>query len=428
MEEFDNNLPGTFSLLVKPASADCNLCCDYCFYLDRSSLYPETKVHRMSDSVLERMISSYMATRQHTYSFGWQGGEPTLMGVEFLKKVTELQKKYGRQGAIVSNGLQTNATLIDDELAAHLSKYRFLVGVSIDGPAEIHNRYRQYADGRGSHAAVLRGIECLNRHNVEFNALVLVSSANIKKAIIVYNYLRNHGINYHQYIPCVEFDNFGQPLPYSIAAKEWGDFLCEIFDEWIIKDRHKVSIRLFDAILGYMVDRRYSMCTQGGNCRQYFLVEYNGDVYPCDFFVERHTKLGNIMKNNWKEVGGSSRYRSFGNKKADWNSLCSCCDYLEFCSGDCLRHRVYRGETPNTLSWLCEGWKKFYAHNIPSFQKIALSILNERQLSLPSAQRKFYDTLPRIRIGWNDPCYCGSGRKYRLCHGAAKGKNKQVSR
>ena len=243
MKKINNNIPGTFSLLVKPASADCNLRCAYCFYLDRSALYPETKVHRMSHSVLERMISSYMSTDQTVYSFGWQGGEPALMGVEFFRDTTDLQKKYGRPGAVVSNGLQTNATLINDDFAAHLSEYRYLVGVSIDGPAEIHNRYRQYATGKASHTAVLRGIDCLNRHNVEFNALVLVSSANVKRAREVYHYLRDHGINYHQYIPCVEFDVNGQLLPYSITGREWGDFLCEIFDEWIMRDRRQVSRR-----------------------------------------------------------------------------------------------------------------------------------------------------------------------------------------
>ena len=187
MKKINNNIPGTFSLLVKPASADCNLRCAYCFYLDRSALYPETKVHRMSHSVLERMISSYMSTDQQVYSFGWQGGEPALMGVEFFRDTTDLQKKYGRPGAVVSNGLQTNATLINDDFAAHLSEYRFLVGVSIDGPAEIHNRYRQYATGKASHTAVLRGIDCLNRHNVEFNALVLVSCYTTSTVYFVFN-------------------------------------------------------------------------------------------------------------------------------------------------------------------------------------------------------------------------------------------------
>lgn len=407
----------TFSLLVKPAAADCNLHCTYCFYLDRSSLYPDTRVHRMTHKVLERMISSYMATAQPVFSFGWQGGEPLLMGAEFFRGVTSLQQKYGRPGSVVSNGLQTNATLVNDEIASHLAEYNFLVGVSIDGPAPIHDQYRLSAGGRGSHADVLRGIEALKRHKVEFNALVLVSSANVRRAQEVYDYLCGMGINFHQYIPCVEFDARGRLFPYTISGAEWGDFLCGIFAAWIQKDTRRVSVRQFDAIVGQMVDGRYSMCTQGGHCSQYFVVEHNGDLYPCDFFVETRKKLGNIMKNSWTELRNSSLYRSFGKMKAEWNSLCSACLYLEFCSGDCLKHRLYDGRAPQRLSRLCEGWKKFYRHTLPFFKKTALSLLNERQLSLPPEQRKYFKRLPGLKIGWNDPCYCGSGKKYRLCHG-----------
>jgi len=238
-----------FSLLIKPASADCNLRCEYCFYLDRSELYPETKKHRMSQEVLERMISSYMALPQQQYTFGWQGGEPTLMGVEFFREAVRLQKKHGRMGAIVANGLQTNATLIDDEFAAHLAKYNFLVGVSIDGPEELHNTYRKNAGGGGSHADVMRGVESLKRNNAEFNVLVLVNKANVRQARRVYRYLCENGIFHHQYIPCVEFDENGELLPFAINGGEWGDFLCELYDLWLPDDTRRVSIRYFDALL-----------------------------------------------------------------------------------------------------------------------------------------------------------------------------------
>ncbi|UCH24139.1 MAG: anaerobic sulfatase maturase [Deltaproteobacteria bacterium] len=411
-----------FSLLVKPASSDCNLSCDYCFYLEKHKLYPETIRHRMKDEVLEKMISSYMNTSQPVYYFAWQGGEPTLMGPEFFQKVVEFQTKYGWRGAIVSNGLQTNATRITDSLAVLLSKYKFLVGVSIDGPEEIHNRYRANNKGRGSHGDVLRGIEILKRHGVEFNALTLVSASNVDHAKTVYRYLYDLGIYHHQYIPGVEFDGTGKARPFSISGKQWGNFLCGIFDEWIPSDTRRVSVRLFDSIVGHMMDWRYRMCLQAGRCNQYFVVEYNGDIYPCDFFVGPQNKLGNILSNTWDELGSSKNYRSFGKQKADWNNLCKNCDFLRFCSGDCLKHRHYKDKNSQTLSWLCEGWRKFYRHALPSLEKIAMSLLNERQPAFPHPESYHFHSLPRLEIRRNDPCFCGSGKKLKYCHGAGKVK------
>jgi len=405
-------IPGTamkpFSLLIKPASADCNLHCSYCFYLDRGALYSESPYHRMSNEILENLISSYMATDQPQYVFGWQGGEPTLMGIDFFRRVTRLQQKYGRKGTIVANGLQTNGILVDDEFAEHLAKYNFLVGISLDGPAPVHDYYRTTRSGRGSHAEVLRAIECLERNRVEFNVLTLVSSANIKKAGEIYHYLCERGIFYHQYIPCVEFDDQARPRPYTVKGNEWGDFLCRIFDEWLRRDCRKVSVRLFDSILTLMVKGTYSLCHMGRNCCQYFVVEYNGDVYPCDFFVERLKKLGNIMNNSWEDLQKSPQYLNFGKQKSRWNSQCSRCEYLKYCQGGCLKNRLYENNNPGTLSWLCEGWKTFFQHSLPGFRKLALSIRQERQGQGVPDSRK---------IGRNAPCPCGSGKKYKRCCG-----------
>lgn len=398
MDRIQQHYAKSFSLLIKPTSADCNLSCSYCFYLKKYGIYPETKRHRMKDEVLEHTISSYMNTSQPVYYFGWQGGEPTLMGLKFFEKVVECQKKYGRRGAIVSNGLQTNATLINDSLAALLSKYKFLVGVSIDGPKEMHDQNRTNIKGHGSHADVLRGIATLKSHGVEFNALVVVNSSNVQHPKEIYRYLCDLEIYYHQYIPCVEFDNTGQPRSFTISGKQWGTFLCGIFDEWIRKDTRNVSIRLFDSILGHMMNCQYRMCFQGGRCNRYFVVEYNGDVYPCDFFVEPPNRLGNILNNTWQELSGSAKYRSFGRQKADWNSRCHRCDFLRFCSGDCLKHRFYNNKDSQTLSWLCTGWKTFYHHTLSSFEKIALSFLNVRQAAFPHQRTTLLNRLPQIEI------------------------------
>ncbi len=407
-----------FSLLIKPASADCNMNCKYCFYLGHSKLYPKTKKHRMSESVLERMIKSYIETAQPQYSFGWQGGEPTLMGVDFFRRVVHLQKKYGREGDIVTNSLQTNCTLIDDEFAKHLARYNFLVGVSLDGPEYIHDRYRKFVNNRGSHEQVMHGIECLQKNKVEFNILTLVNNFNVSKAKEVYHYLGENGFYYHQYIPCVEFDGKGRPLPYSISGEEWSDFLCELYDEWYKSDTRKVSIRLFDSIVSYLVDGVYNICHMGQNCNQYFTVEYNGDCYPCDFFVRKGLKLGNILRNSWEDFIESETYREFGKQKSAWSSLCTECEYQKFCNGDCLKYRIYNDKDSKTLSWLCIGWKKFYKHALPGFRSLAERIQMERahqQMKMLQFENK--GPLFLKKVGRNDPCPCGSGLKYKYCCG-----------
>lgn len=371
-----------FSLLIKPAAADCNLHCEYCFYLDRAKLYPETEVHRMSEIVLEKTISSYMETVQTQYSFGWQGGEPTLMGIDFFRKITNLQQKYGGSGSIVANGVQTNATLIDDEMAAHFAKYNFLLGVSLDGPAAIHDIYRKKISGNQTHSEVMKKIEILGKHKVEFNILILVSKANVGKAREVYKYLTENGFYYHQYIPCVEFGSDGKLLPYSINGWEWGNFMCEIFDSWFAKDSMKVSIRLFDSVIALLTDNVRNICHFGRNCRQYFVVEYNGDVYPCDFFVRKELKLGNIMENTWEEMRASEIYRKFGELKANWHPLCDKCQFVNICCGDCLKHRPsVMNFNGRSLSELCAGWKMFFEHTLPKFKKLSKRILKMRAAS-----------------------------------------------
>ena len=407
-----------FSLLVKPSSADCNLRCTYCFYLEKCGLYPDTKRHRMNHGVLEAMIKSYMSTDQPNYSFGWQGDEPTLMGVDFFRDVVALEQEHGRPGAMVSNGLQTNATLIDDEFASFLGEYKFLVGVSIDGPEEVHDIHRRNAADVGSHGQVMRGVESLKRNNVEYNALVLVSSSNVAHPKLVYDYLVDSGIYYHQYIPCVEFDNVGNLMPFAITGEQWGEFLVGIFDAWKKNDTRRVSIRDFDAIIGQMATGQYSMCVQTGMCNGYFVVEHSGDVYPCDFFVEKPKKIGSVLADSWKNLQQSKLYQKFGAQKSDWNDVCSSCRFLRYCSGDCTKQRFYGDRDPTKLSWLCDGWKRFYQHALPGLENLAVDVLNERS-QFPDRR---YTSVPIPKIGWNEPCYCGSGKKYRLCHGQNQGK------
>ncbi len=359
-----------------------------------------------------------MTTNQPVYAFGWQGGEPTLMGLDFFHKVVDLQKKYGRADSRVANGIQTNAILIDDKFAEHFARYRFLVGCSLDGPAKIHDRYRTTKAGGPSHTDVLKGIKTLKRHQVEFNILVLVTQANVHCAKDVYSYLVDQGFYYHQYIPCVEFNEKGALMPFAITGQQWGDFMCTIFDQWYSCDSKTVSIRNFDSILQKLIDGFSNICSLGDNCCQYFVVEHNGNIYPCDFFVQENLKIGNIMNMSWKDALSASIYNEFGAQKSCYNSLCTACDCLDLCMGDCLKHRVYGEATSIKLSWLCAGWQHLISYTQDKLQIIAKE-LRERQTSAiqrelrSKASRRIRSTPP----GRNQPCPCGTNLKFKKCCG-----------
>jgi len=370
-----------FSLLIKPASADCNLRCEYCFYLDHMRLYPQASVHRMPDEVLERVVRSYLETSQPVYSFVWQGGEPLLMGSRFFERVTDLQMAYARRGSDVSNAIQTNATLITDRLARFLRSYRFLTGVSVDGPAELHDVYRRDASGEGSHQRVMEGLSNLKRNQAEFNILTLVNDKNVSHPEKVYDYLVDElGAQFLQFIECVEWEGEGSVAPYCVTPDQWGAFLCAIFDRWYARDTRKISIRLFDTIIAKLVTGQDICCTAGNDCRQYFVVEYNGDVYPCDFHVLPDLKLGNVMTHTWAEMAESHAFKAFGARKRSVHTACTTCPYLRFCSGDCPKNRVgHTGGDADRLSYLCAGWKRFYAHTLPRFEELAEAVRRERR-------------------------------------------------
>lgn len=377
-----------FSLLIKPASADCNLRCEYCFYLDRAELYPQTLVHRMPEEVLERLVKSYLATPQAVYAFVWQGGEPLLMGSPFYERVTDLQMAYARRGADISNAIQTNGMLLTDRLARQFRACRFLTGVSLDGPERLHDAARRDSAGHGSHRAVLEGIECLKRNQAEHNVLTLVSRHNAACPVEVYDYLVNGiGAKFLQFIECVELDGQGRAAPYCVTPDEWGSFLCAVFDRWYESDTRKISVRLFDTIIAKLVTGQDICCTAGLDCRQYFVVEYNGDVYPCDFHVLPELKLGNVLTHTWEEMAESETFKTFGARKRQTHAMCGTCPYFVFCAGDCPKNRVgHSSGAATSLSYLCAGWKRFYAHALPRLEELAQRVRDERKPGQPTPE------------------------------------------
>jgi uncharacterized protein len=330
----------------------------------------------MDDKTLEKLVSSYMQTSQPQYSLAFQGGEPTIMGLPFFEKLIKLEQKYAPKGAVIANAIQTNGTLITDEMAAFFAQYQFLLGISMDGPPEIHDHYRKTAAKKPSHHLVMKGLENLNKHKVEYNILTLVNDLNSSQPQLVYDYLFDMGIRFMQFIPCVEFKPDGvTPEPWSVPPEGWGDFLIGVFDRWF-KDRHEVSIRFFDSILNKMVFGNPTTCDMDKNCCQYFVVEYDGSVYPCDFFVTEDLKLGNIHTGNWKQFITDKTYREFGNAKLKFSNECTSCPWLSFCHGDCQKNRT--GLKNDGLSYLCPGLKKFYSHALPRLRSLADQIKLER--------------------------------------------------
>ncbi len=362
-----------FSLLIKPASADCNLRCEYCFYLDRAELYPECKVHRMAPEVMRHLVRSFQALPFPCHAMAFQGGEPLMMGEAFYRNLVATQNRYKRPGQIISNSLQTNLTLMTPSLAQFISDNHFLVGVSVDGPEAIHDLRRKKIDGSGSHHLVMRGLDALNQAHADYNILTLVSQSNVNDPIGTYTYLRDTlKTNFMQFIECVEFMPDGSLAPYAITPEQWGDFLCEIFDYWYATDTEKVSVRLFDSILAKLAFGQITTCSLGCDCRNYLVVEHNGDVYPCDFYVQPEYKLGNIMENDWDELFDNPIYTQFGARKHQFNVACKTCPHADICAGDCPKNRVGHSahSDPSKLSALCPAWIKFYDHCRPRLEKL----------------------------------------------------------
>ena len=417
------DLPKIESLLIKPNSADCNLNCTYCFYAPKAALYPDTKVHRMSDEVLSEMVQQFTRMCPGQAAFSWQGGEPTLAGVEFFERVVEFQKKWGRPGQSIANSLQTNATLIDDRWARFLRKYNFLVGASLDGPQHVHDHYRLTRDGRGSWDRVMAGIEAMKRNQVEFNILVLVNAYSVERPRELLDFFVEQGFKWLQFIACVESDPAtGEPAPYAVDPVKYGEFLCAVFDEWVKHEIPEIYIRDFeDLLIGY-VRGKAACCMYSPLCGGYVVVEHNGDVYACDFHCDPEWKLGNLLETPLEEIAKTEAYAEFAHRKMELADECNACEWLTHCRGGCVKHRTVMGGAERSPSFLCPAYKKLFAHAHPHL--LRLKKVAEQQeaatraaaLARPQAP---YGGMPTGKVSRNAPCPCGSGRKFKKCCGAA---------
>lgn len=378
--------PRITSLLIKPASAVCNLDCAYCFYLDRDAdPYKSLPGRRMSDETLERLVDSYLFYSYPNSTFAFQGGEPTLAGLKFFEKLVELQKRHGRDGQNVSNALQTNAMLLDENWGRLFHEYNWLLGISIDGPEEMHDLYRYNKSGKPTWKRVMQSIEMLQKQRVEFNALVVLSQANVDRPKELYKFLKGTGIDNMQFIPLAEFDGQGNRLPFTITPEQYGRFLCEIFDAWW-PDRRRIRIRFFDNVAEALAGMKPGSCTMHETCDSYVVVEYNGDVYPCDFFVEQDWKLGNIEIDNWTEIARRQRRYNFAGKKALGHPECQVCDYQSICHGGCPKFRHGPLRRFEDLDYFCGAYKMIYAKCVGPLREDVQLILG-RNAPAPGARR-----------------------------------------
>ncbi|MEI6520808.1 MAG: anaerobic sulfatase maturase [bacterium] len=366
---------GQFHLMLKPTGAACNLSCDYCYYLSKSQLYPNQQT-KMDIETLERITAAYIQAHPGPeIVFGWQGGEPLMMGIDFFRHALDLQKKYTRPGLRISNAIQTNATLIDDDWAAFFYENKFLVGVSIDGPIEMHDYYRKDKGGKPSHAKVLTAINALQRNKVEFNALVTVNKANVEHPLRVYRFLTGLGIDFIQFIPIVEKTGTRsrQVTPFTVDPDKYGDFLCQIFDYWSLNDVGRVFVQLFESTLSSWMGHPATVCVYAQTCGMALAVEHNGDLFACDHYVYPEYFRGNISDAaSLKTMIESREQLSFGRNKADNLPYeCRKCDCLVFCNGDCPKHRLRLGRDNKLYSYLCPGLKRFFHHTAPVFKAMA---------------------------------------------------------
>lgn len=362
-------VPRISSLLIKPVSALCNLACSYCFYLDRDSdPYKAAAVGKMNDETLAALIRKYLEYSYPQTVFAWQGGEPTLAGVDFFEKACRLQQRYGAAGQSVGNSLQTNAVLLDERWCDVLNEYNFLLGVSLDGPENVHDFHRVNRAGDGSWRKVMQSIELLQRRGVEFNILSVVSQANVRRAKDVYRFYRKLGVAHIQYIPLAEFDSAGEPLPWTVTPREYGRFLVETFRLWW-PNRRRVRIRLFDNIAEGLAGLLPGNCALQGSCDSYCVIEHNGDAYPCDFFVREEWKLGNVADDSFDEIARRARRFRFAGKKSVPHPTCEECKYLSLCLRGCPKLREGRRGRFEDLDYFCEAYRMIFRTAVPKLRK-----------------------------------------------------------
>lgn len=430
-----------FHVMLKPRGSICNLDCTYCYYLRKENLFPKDSSFRMSDETLESFTKQYIEG-QHApeVTFAWQGGEPTLMGLDFFKRAVEFQKKYAG-GKVIHNSLQTNGTLLDDAWCAFFAEHKFLIGLSVDGPEELHDFYRVTKGGRPSHAKVMEGLALLKKHKCDYNLLCTVHAANSRHPREVYRFLRDEGgAGFMQFIPIVErveefhADPGVRVKPHSVKAEDYGRFLMGIYEEWVRSgDIGEVFVQIVDIALAAWMGQPPGLCIFNETCGSALAMEFNGDLFSCDHFVEPQYKVGNLSERGLREMVDSTDQLRFGQNKRDTlPQVCIECPVRFVCNGGCPKNRFLdTGEKGKPLNYLCAGYKAFFQRmDRPMLMmRDALQRGYPASAALPSLRQEleWVEAQAKAEKNRNAPCPCGSGLKVKKCHGMAAPEKEQAT-
>ncbi len=407
-----------FQVMVKPAGAVCNLDCGYCYYLAKQALYPKGELPRMRDDLLESYIVQHIeACPKDVIFFLWHGGEPTILGLDYFRRIVELQRKHRPAGRQILNGIQTNGTLLDEEWCRFLAAERFEVGISIDGPRELHDCYRVTRGGRASHKQVMQSYRLLKRYRVPCDVLCVVHRVNVGQPTAVYRFFSEIGANVLQFLPLVMRRGETEVSAETVPAEAYGSFLCAIFDEWVKRDIGRIAIQNFDEALRPFLGVEHALCVFKETCGDVVVVEHNGDFYSCDHFVAPQHLLGNIRERPLVEMLEDPAQQEFGRNKRDGlPRYCRECEFLKSCNGGCPKDRfVLTPEGDQGLNYLCPGLKKFFSHSRPNLQKIASLMRSGVAVEQLVHHLRSESGEATPQAGRNDPCPCGSGRKYKKC-------------
>lgn len=421
--------PQGFHVMTKPRGPICNLDCKYCYYLQKEAMYPNSSF-RMSDEVLETFIRQYIEGQGvPEVVFGWQGGEPTLMGLDFFRRAVKLQQKYCKPGMKILNTFQTNGTRLTDEWCEFFVEHDFLIGISLDGPEDIHDFYRKSKGGGPSFQQVMAGVELLKKHKVEFNTLTTVHAGNAEYPLQVYRFLRDDlGSQHTQFIPIVQKavrDGKITVTPESVTASQYGQFLITIFDEWMCHDFGNIHVQIFESALSSWLGMPAGLCVFEKECGTGLAMEHNGDVFACDHFVEPEFKNGNIMERTLAEMVSDPRQRQFGKDKLEkLPQDCLDCEVRFACNGGCPKNRfIATGDDSHNLNYLCTAYKTFFRRINRPMQIMASYLKQQAPLHVVREQLlKDHHYLQQAigRASRNEECPCGSGVKLKKCHGRVK--------
>jgi uncharacterized protein len=409
----------TFQIFAKPFGPVCNLNCHYCYYLKKKQLYAKDESFRMPDDLLEHYIIRHIeASPDQEIRFSWHGGEPTLLGLDYFEKIVTIQHKHKPANKRITNGMQTNGILLDEEWCRFLASEDFSIGLSLDGPQEIHDRYRVTKDHEPTHKMVMRGYELLRKHRVYCDILCVVNSYSVQYPLEVYQFFKQIGASYISFLPVAESlpeaENGVSNL--TVPAKAWGDFLCTIFDQWIEQDIGNIKVQIFEEAARTAFGQEHSLCIFRPVCGDIPVIEHNGDFFPCDHFVDIQYRLGNIRDTSLVELLESSAQRAFGKAKQDTlPSCCKTCEVLNMCNGECPKNRFIKSPDGEPgLNYLCIGYKQFFKHCLPFVRAVAEQ-WRRQNINRQVTTTQGANSIVADKIHRNEPCPCGSGKKYKNC-------------